>query len=537
MRVKKKPVTPAPAETGSAAVAPALRRYLYVTAAITGAAIMIVEILGAKMLSPYLGTSHFVWTAQIAVTLVALACGYYAGGWLVDRSLQLGRLYACILLAGLYLALTIGLREAVAYQFLGLDLALGSLLSSAVLFFPPLALLAMVGPFCVRILTDSVSGVGGNVGRLTALSTLGSFVGTVLIGYLLIPHLPNSLTMYFTALVLAGISCVYFLIWGRGTRSQTTALAALVGAAALGYGGVRSDRWNSASTEELFRGNSNFGLLQVLQQKDGAHRYYLNDYLTQNTYDVTEKKSISMFTYMLHGLARAYAPQVSRNGTAGPRLDRVLCVGMGVGIVPMAFAHEGAQVDIVEINPAVLPVAANYFNFDPSKVTIRFADGRQYLNQCATQYDAIILDAFLGDSCPSHLMTREAFTAMSRALKPDGVLVMNTFAELEGERDFFGASLYKTLTNVFASVRIHSGRNGNTLFVGSNQAQLTCATPDLSGVYSGCAAQVKEAFATLREPDPAHGQLLTDDFNPVEARDAANREALRRMLALSAKQR
>ncbi len=63
-----------------------LRRYLYFTAAITGAAILIVEILGARMLSPYVGTSHFVWTAQIMVTLAALAAGYYAGGRLVDLS-------------------------------------------------------------------------------------------------------------------------------------------------------------------------------------------------------------------------------------------------------------------------------------------------------------------------------------------------------------------------------------------------------------------------------------------------------------------
>ena len=63
-----------------------LRRYLYFTAATTGAAIMVIEILGAKMLSPYVGLSHFVWTAQIAVTLVALATGYYIGAsWRIDR--------------------------------------------------------------------------------------------------------------------------------------------------------------------------------------------------------------------------------------------------------------------------------------------------------------------------------------------------------------------------------------------------------------------------------------------------------------------
>src|SRR5713226_3020237 len=79
------PATPEPALSSG------LRRYLYITAAITGAAIMIVEILGAKMLSPYVGLSHFVWTAQIAVTLVALAAGYYVGGRLADQSQQLAR--------------------------------------------------------------------------------------------------------------------------------------------------------------------------------------------------------------------------------------------------------------------------------------------------------------------------------------------------------------------------------------------------------------------------------------------------------------
>src|SRR5258708_10652639 len=106
-----------------------LRRYLYFTAAVTGAAVMIVEILGAKMLSPYLGTSHFVWTAQIAVTLVALACGYYAGGRLVDKSLHLGRLYGAILLAGAYLAVTVAISEWAAYLFLHFNLAIGSLLT------------------------------------------------------------------------------------------------------------------------------------------------------------------------------------------------------------------------------------------------------------------------------------------------------------------------------------------------------------------------------------------------------------------------
>src|SRR5512139_3628951 len=150
----------------------ALRPFLYTTAGITGGAVMIVEILGARMLSPYVGTSHFVWTAQIAVTLVALACGYYAGGRLADRSQQLPTLYWAILSAAVYLALTVLICEPVSYWCLDFNLALGSLLASTILFFIPLALLAMTAPFLIRVITSSVAGVGGNVGRLTAISTL-----------------------------------------------------------------------------------------------------------------------------------------------------------------------------------------------------------------------------------------------------------------------------------------------------------------------------------------------------------------------------
>src|SRR3954463_10275442 len=125
------PRTTSPVKKQTAAepapLSPALRRYFYFTAAVTGAAIMIVEILGAKMLSPYVGTSHFVWTAQIAVTLVALAAGYYAGGLFVDRSQKVSRLYWAILMAAIYLSLTVLCCEPIAYWCLELKpFALGS---------------------------------------------------------------------------------------------------------------------------------------------------------------------------------------------------------------------------------------------------------------------------------------------------------------------------------------------------------------------------------------------------------------------------
>lgn len=501
-----------------------LRCYLYATAAITGAAIMVVEILGAKMLSPYVGLSHFVWTAQIAVTLIALASGYYAGGWLADRSQRLPWLYWAILGAAAYLALSVLICRSVAYWALDFNLAVGSLLASAILFFIPLALLAMTGPFLVRVITSSVAGVGGNVGRLTSLSTLGSFAGTLLIGYFLLPHLPNSSTMYFTAMALALVAVVYFVLFRR--HSLVSLLLVFLCSFCIGL----SIRWNPQPDYlyviERFRGNSHFGQLLVLETKQGSSRYYLNDNLIQNTYDTESKSSQSVFTYMLSGLARAYTTNI----------HDALCIGLGVGIVPMDLARHGAQVDVVEINPAVVPVAQQFFGLEPEKLHITIDDGRHFLNRCRKQYDTVILDAFLGDSSPSHLLTHEAFASIRQVLRPGGTLVINSFANLSPGRDFFTASLSRTLKSVFPGVRIHYSTTGAAFFVASNRPLTGFAhAPEFAGIHPLVHGETAAAFAELVETAPDHGLVLTDDYNPVEFYDAHNREQVRRRLVEWAK--
>ena len=507
----------------SPALSPGLRRYLYFTAAINGAAIMIIEILGAKLLAPFFGTSHFVWTAQIVVTLVALSSGYYAGGRLADRSPKLQYLYAAMLLASAYLCLAVLLVRPVAFASLQLSLATGSLVAATFLFFIPLALLAMTGPFLIRTLISHLSNVGGSVGRLSAISTLGSVAGTVLIGYVLIPFLPNSITMFLTAGWLAAVSLTYLVAWNSDNTARVAALLCIASGGVVGCFGVRQDlRPGFADYELLFRGNSNFGRLEVIQSDGGEKRYYLNDYLIQNTYDPATKQSLSLFSYMLHGLAQGYTPKV----------NDALCIGMGVGIVPMDLARDGARVDVVEINPAVVPVAQQFFGCETNRIQLTIGDGRQFLNETRRRYDAVVLDAFLGDSSPSHLMTREAFAAMRNVLHEDGTLVINCFGKFDRGRDFFVASLDKTLRSVFASVRIHATGNGNVFFVASARSELKILHPyDLDRAHPSVRSQVESAFSSLHEVNPASGRVLTDDFNPVDFYDAANRERLRRDLA------
>jgi predicted membrane-bound spermidine synthase len=501
-----------------------LRRYLYFTAGVTGAAVMIVEILGAKMLSPYVGMSHFVWTAQIAVTLVALACGYYAGGRLADRSQKLAALYWALFGAAIWLSGTVIICEPVAYFCLDFNLAVGALMASTILFFIPLALLAMTGPFLVRVITSSVTSVGANVGRLISISTLGSFAGTLLIGYFMIPFLANSMTMYLTSVILAMVCLGYFAFYGRQLAAPI-----LIGLVLFSYAGLKLRlglTHNYQWVEERFFGNSHFGQLQVLDARVNGRRYYLNDFLTQNTYDPETRQSTSHFTYMLSGLARAYTANI----------NDVLCIGLGVGIVPMDFARDGARVDVVEINPSVVPVAEKYFNLDPKLIRLTIDDGRHFLNRCRKQYDAVVLDAFLGDSSPSHLFTREAFTSIRQVLRPGGTLVINSFGDLMEGRDFFTSSLYDTLKSVFPGVRIHSNGDGGIFFAAGDRDPLRFVhPPDLQHVHADVLQDTKDTYAGLRTPAPHDGRILTDDFNPAEFYDARNREQLRRKLAMGAK--
>jgi len=590
------------------------RRYLIATAPVTGAAIMIIEILGAKMLAPYIGTSLFVWTAQISVTMIALAAGYALGGFIADRTASRvadvavtaaatpratrraerrananaatnanapsatnanspsaiitappratttttipprgasAPLYFCILGAALALVIGTLIRESVALTCLQLGLRAGSFLASCALFFVPLCLLATVPPMLVRNLASGLDSIGRVVGRLSAISTIGSVLGTLAIGYLLIPNFSNTTIMLATAAALALTALAYLLAWRVTKPGAPLFLAFAILAFSVPALLQRSLRLPSGNLVEIHRANSSYGLLQVLDDKDEGTRYYLNDLLFQNIYDPRARQSAAEFTYMLHGLARAYTPQIRD----------VLCIGMGVGIVPMQFATEGAQVDIVEINPAVVPIAEKYFDFNPARIrTLAINDGRPALAASKNLYDTIILDAFLGDAPPSHLMTREAFAEMKRHLRPDGTLVINSFGSLDAGSDFFTASLEKTLAAVFATVRLCTNNDGNNYYIATDRPDARpLRAPDLSDVPSTlrdaiaaiyknertttAATTATVATATVATTTAAitattvaavatvpEAIVLTDNYNPIEYYDARNRESNRRSL-------
>jgi spermidine synthase/uncharacterized membrane protein YvlD (DUF360 family) len=493
------------------------RTFLYLTAAISGGAVLVVEILGARMLAPYFGTSHFVWTAQIIVTLAALAIGYDLGGRLADPRPRLASLYVALLVAAVYLAVVARAIEPVAWWCANLSLPVGSLTASMFLFFVPLVLLAMVGPFLARVLTTDIRRVGGRVGRLLAVGTFGSVGGAALVAYVLIPFVPYSLSMTLTAGLLASTTASYFVFFHRKARVHSAASVLL---AAVVLGGATMGRGPGAIPShmtERHRENTPYGLVQVIDT-DAGRRLLLTDYLIQNIYDPASGKGTHAFSYMLHGLARRYASDIGD----------VLVIGMGIGVAPGHFADDGASVDVVEICPAVARVAAEWFGFDSSRFDVTIGDGRRFRRGAKKRDDVVILDAFSGDSSPSHLMTREAFREARRLLRSGGLLVVNAFADPRPGFDYLAASMEKTLASAFRHVRVHSIDAGNLFFVASDRPLRPVNAPDLTGVPTECVERVRLGLGNVVSTDPATGLVLTDDFNPVEFHDAAIREERRR---------
>ena len=161
---------------------------IYFAAAWSGFFVMGVELLGGRLLSPYFGSSIFVWGALIAVFMTALSIGYLIGGQLSLRSPSLNGLGA-LLIAESILALPLIVFGDYVFDIISYsieDPRYGSLLASALMFGLPTVFSGMVSPYAVRLLVENVEKSGRSAGRLYFASTLGSAGGTILTTFYLV---------------------------------------------------------------------------------------------------------------------------------------------------------------------------------------------------------------------------------------------------------------------------------------------------------------------------------------------------------------
>jgi predicted membrane-bound spermidine synthase len=186
-----------------------MRIRLYLVVFCVGVSTLGAEIAAARLLAPFFGDSTIVWANTIATVLVALSIGYWVGGTIADRRPTMEALSRWVLIgAGL-----VALIPLVAQPFLSISVeafdnievgaAAGSLVGVLALVAVPVLVLGAVAPWAIRLRVTSTDDAGKTAGRLYALSTLGSLVGTFAASLLLIPLIGTQRTFIFFALLLA----------------------------------------------------------------------------------------------------------------------------------------------------------------------------------------------------------------------------------------------------------------------------------------------------------------------------------------------
>ncbi len=501
--------------------------FLLFTAGLTGALVMAVQVLGARAVAPFFGVSLFVWTALIAVTLLALAAGYMAGGRWADRSGSPALLYVLIGTAGAWLLLIPLIKAPVLESALPLGLRMGALASALVLFGPPLFLLGCVSPFVVRLAAREWSRLGRTVGLLYAVSTAGSFFGTLVTGYYVVAEWGVSRAFQGAGVLLLGLASVYFALFRSRPAVLLLPLAALL-ASAISPQASETVLADGTVARVIESRDGFYGRVQVVEYRgSGGHtREMVIDGLIQGGIDAVTGQSVYEYPYLLEYLAMEARP--------GGR--RALVIGLGPAVVPRRFAARGIETEIVDIDPAVVAAARDHFGL-PAGQRVHLADARYFLSTASAYYDYIILDVFSGDTTPGHLLTREALELVRARLAPDGVLALNLIGSLGHERRMT-ASVVRTLEAVFPRVQVYplfapeGGGPGNIIVVaGAGKPGGRLPMPDEAAIHPMARAVLRETLARrFVWTGSDEGIVLTDDYNPIDVLDLPMKETLRRRI-------
>lgn len=161
----------------------------YLTALISGGALMGLELLGSRILAPFFGNSIFVWGALISVFLTGLAAGNFIGGKIADKLPAPKYLAGIIFLGSVMIAALPFIYPFINQWIFNHDFGykLNPLMASLVLFLLPGALMGMVSPYCIKLSADELRSIGKISGRIYAISTAGSIIGTLGTTFFLIP--------------------------------------------------------------------------------------------------------------------------------------------------------------------------------------------------------------------------------------------------------------------------------------------------------------------------------------------------------------
>ncbi len=493
------------------------KAWLYCTVFLTGAAVMVIELLGTRLIAPFYGASLYVWTSLIAVTLIALALGYYWGGIWADRARL--RLSFIIAVAGLLTLIIPWLTGPILLATDPLGLRLGSFISTLILFSPSLIMLGMVGPFAVKLSTLALTNVGASTGSIYAVSTVGSVIGTLFLGFYLFP-LVGSREIFIGLGIALLLLAIAIAVIERKYQKSTMSIVPTVVLVIIGIGlyPAIANSGKAESSEAFktqFERESLYGWVRVIDKSKENIRLLTVDASTIGAASISHGENLLTYQKIV-----AHIPALV------PAMKSALLIGQGAGHMAMTLKEYGIVTDTLEIDPAVAEAATQFFGFSPSGRTI-IGDARYEIRQLKGPYDLIILDVFTGGSEPTHLLTVETLAQLRALLADQGILALNFVSFFENGQNPALASVSKTIAEIFPHQQVFISDLGSDfndfIFLATNHA-LNLDDAMLPNKHSGWLKQ------RLIKIDQSQGVVLTDNLSRLELLQIRKSEHYRRMI-------
>ena len=478
-------------------------RFLYVLVFVVGTGSLGAEIAVARLMAPFFGASTIVWANTIGVVLVALSLGYWFGGRLADRSPSIRGLCKMVLLAAVLLAAVPFIARPFfdisvdALDSISAGAFVGSLFAVLALVAIPVLLLGAASPYALRLAVPDVEHAGRVAGRLYAISTAGSLVGTMLSSLLLIPVLGTQRTFLVFALAIGATA-----IAGLGIRFAPVAVA-LAAALAIPVGTVKS----SDDGDVIYETETETQYAQVVEEPDGDRILQLNE--GQAIHSLYKPDSYLTGRYWDGLIVLPFA-------ALGRAPARVAILGNAAGTAARMYGHyfPEARVDGVEIDGELTDIGRRYFDLRGPDLHTHTDDARPWLRRSDGDYDVIVVDAYRQPYIPFYLATREFFELVRDRLAPGGVVVVNV-GHPDGNDDLEKA-ISATMADVFPTVIRDPLEDSNTLVLGSeasaSRERLIGAIATLPDDLGNLAAIEAQRIG----PMLTGGPVYTDDKAPVE---------------------
>ena len=494
--------------------------YLYIAVFFSGLTSLAVEMASSRLLGNVFGTSNLVWASIIGLILIYLTLGYFIGGKWADRSPYFKTFYQILTWAALAIGIVPVISKPVlslaanAFDQLNLGILFSSFLSVLILLIVPVTLLGTTSPFAIRLAVKDSKEVGSTSGRIYAISTLGSFIGTFVPVLFLIPLIGTYRTFItFSAILL--VTALIGLYRTAGWQATWPYLWMPLLIIVLFIWGVKGTE--KASTGQVYETESAYNYIQVLKQ-DGVYLLRLNE-----GQGVHSEYSPTQLDFHGPWEQVSVAPFFNAAPYDLEQVKNMAIVGLAAGTSAReATAIYGPiPIDGFEIDPKIVAVGRKYFDMNEPNLNVIVQDGRWGLAHSSKRYQVISIDAYRPPYIPWHLTTREFFEIVRQHLTEDGVVVMNV-GRAPGDRRLIN-TLGSTLLTVFPSVHVVDIPNAfnSILYATVQPTQDTNLVLNLKyliekgNVSPLLLDPMRLAVANLKPP-PAPDTVFTDDLAPIE---------------------